>query len=61
MATEKNRKKFLAHGRKAFAAKIAGVSSVTVSLWVRGLRPCEKLERLARMPVKDWRTYDAHR
>ena len=60
MATEKNRKKFSAHGRKSLAARIVGVSPTTVGLWLRGLRPCSKLEWLARMPVKNWSNYDSH-
>jgi hypothetical protein len=60
MLPQSYRYKFNPLGRKALAARLAGVSRTTVTLWLRGLRDCPKLERLARMPVKEWRTYDAH-
>jgi transcriptional regulator with XRE-family HTH domain len=41
-------RKFLEYGRKAEFARLAGVSRVTVTLWLRGERPLPRLDKLAR-------------
>lgn len=51
MPSKKVQQKFAKRGRRAAFARVAGVSRVTVSLWLRGDRPSSKLDRLAR----EWR------
>jgi hypothetical protein len=60
MLPKSYRYKFNPLGRKARAARLTGVSRTTVTLWLRGLRACPKLDRLARTPIKEWVTYDPH-
>ena len=54
MVSQKNKHKFLKRGRKILFARFARVGLPAVSNWLAARSKSERLDKLSRLPVREW-------